>query len=151
MKWVVYEIPQKSRRWGKISDFVVANFSCRPLPIPITTAQLFAYPAQNVAGPCHHNPTPPNTNPNHPKYGEKHMILANETGQQVYYWIQTASSADCGAIDVDGIADLPGYDNQTNVYVGFKPILPQQSFTINCADTGKGERVELALIVAGGK
>ena len=75
------------------------------------------------------------------------MTLVNETRQQVYYWIQTASSADCGAIDVDGIADLPAYDNQTDVYVGFNTVGSQDSFQITCANTGKGEQVEMALVV----
>jgi hypothetical protein len=80
------------------------------------------------------------------------MILVNETKQPVAYWISAnGGSPECGHIDVDGIADLPKYDHQTNVYVGFKPILPTQAFTIVCADTGKGEQVELALIAAGGK
>jgi len=80
------------------------------------------------------------------------MILVNETLQPVAYWISAnGGSVDCGHIDVNGIADLPQYDHQTDIYVGFKPILPKQSFSITCADTGKGEQVELALIVAGGK
>jgi hypothetical protein len=80
------------------------------------------------------------------------MILANETSQPLQYWISAnGGSPDCGHIDANGIADLPQYDHQTNVYVGFKPILPKQAFTIVCADTGKGEQVELALIAAGGK
>jgi hypothetical protein len=74
------------------------------------------------------------------------MQLVNETGQKVAYWIQTASSADCGEIDVDGIADLPNYDNQTNVYVGFNTV-DDASFQINCDNTGAGEQVEMALVV----
>lgn len=80
------------------------------------------------------------------------MILVNETRQQVDYWITAdGGSPNCGSIDVDGIADLPQYDHQTNVYVGFKPSLPKQSFQITCAHTGTGEQVEIALIAAGGK
>ena len=78
------------------------------------------------------------------------MILANQTRQPVAYWISAnGGSQECGHIDVNGIVDLPRYDNQTNVYVGFKPILPKQAFTIICADTGKGEEVQLALVVQG--
>jgi len=78
------------------------------------------------------------------------MILVNQTRQPVAYWISAnGGSPECGHIDVNGIADLPKYDHQTNVYVGFKPILPKQAITINCAETGKGEEVELVLVVQG--
>jgi hypothetical protein len=80
------------------------------------------------------------------------MILVNQTRQPVAYWISAnGGSPDCGQIDVNGLVDLPRYDHQTNVDVGFKPILPKHAFTIVCADTGKGEGVELALVVQGGK
>jgi hypothetical protein len=74
------------------------------------------------------------------------MKLVNETGQQVAYWIQTGTNAECGTIDVDGIADHPEFDNQTDVYVGFNTTGTQQSFSITCAETGEGEQVEMALI-----
>jgi hypothetical protein len=74
------------------------------------------------------------------------MKLVNETGQQVAYWIQTGTNAECGTIDVDGLVDLPQYDNQTDVYVGFNTVGTQQSFSITCANTGKGEQVEMALL-----
>jgi hypothetical protein len=77
------------------------------------------------------------------------MQLVNESGQQVYYWISTASSGDCGSIDVDGIADLPGYDNQANVTVSFNTVA-QGAFTITCDTTGTGEQVEMALVVDSG-
>jgi hypothetical protein len=78
------------------------------------------------------------------------MILANQTKQPVAYWISAnGGSPECGHIDVNGIVDLPRYDHQTNVYVGFKPILPKQSITIELADTGKGQAVQLALVVQG--
>ena len=35
------------------------------------------------------------------------------------------------------------------MYVGFKPTGAQKQFIINCAQTGKGELVEMALVVAG--
>ena len=76
------------------------------------------------------------------------MQLVNETGQPVQYWIQSASNAECGSIDVDGIADHPEFDNQTNVYVGFNT--PSGDFSIECDDTGTGEQVEMALVVDGG-
>ena len=78
------------------------------------------------------------------------MILVNQTRQRVAYWISAnGGSPECGHIDVNGIVDLPRYDHQTNVYVGFKPILPKQSITIELADTGKGQAVQLALVVQG--
>jgi len=77
------------------------------------------------------------------------MKLVNETGQKVYYWISSASSGDCGEIDVDGVADLPGYDNQTNVNVAFNT-LGDSSFSINCDNTGTGQQVEMALVVKSG-
>lgn len=75
------------------------------------------------------------------------MKLVNETGQPVAYWIQSASGgANCGEIDVDGIADHPEYDNQTDVYVGFNTTGGSQEFSITCAKTGQGEQVEMALV-----
>ena len=80
------------------------------------------------------------------------MILVNETRQKVAYWINAGGgSPECGHIDVDGIVDLPKYDHQTNVYVGFKPAGGDPAFVITCADTGSGEQVEMALVTAGGK
>ena len=76
------------------------------------------------------------------------MTLVNETGQQVEYWIQVGSTMnDCGSIEVDGLVDLPQYDNQSNVYVGFNTPGSQQPFSILCDSTGTGQQVEMALIV----
>jgi hypothetical protein len=76
------------------------------------------------------------------------MKLVNETGQKVAYWIQsTAGGPNCGEIDVDGVADRPDYDNQTNVYVGFNTIGTDVPFTITCGSSGTGQQVEMALIV----
>ena len=76
------------------------------------------------------------------------MILANETNQQVEYWIQVGSTLiDCGSIDVDGLVDLPQYDNQSNVYVGFNTQGTEVPFTINCGNTETGQQVEMALVV----
>jgi len=74
------------------------------------------------------------------------MKLANETQQQVLYSISSGDSADCGNIDPDGLADLPYYDNQSNVYVAFTPADGSQNFTITVANTGTGKQVEMALI-----
>jgi hypothetical protein len=75
------------------------------------------------------------------------MTLVNETGQPVDYWIQTGSHSDCGSLAVDGLIDLPKYDNQKNVYVGFNTSGSQQPFTIVCDNTGTGQQVEMALVV----
>ena len=75
------------------------------------------------------------------------MTLVNETGQPVDYWIKTGSHADCGSLAVDGLIDLPKYDNQKNVYVGFNTQGKEVPFTINCGNTQTGQQVEMALIV----
>lgn len=75
------------------------------------------------------------------------MTLVNETGQPVNYWIQTGNQSDCGSLDVDGLVDLPAYDNKPNVYVGFNSSGTQQPFTIVCDNTGTGQQVEMALVV----
>jgi len=75
------------------------------------------------------------------------MTLVNETGQQVDYWIQTGNHADCGTLTVDGLIDLPKYDDQKNVYVGFNTSGAQQPFVIVCDNTGTGQQVEMALVV----
>lgn len=74
------------------------------------------------------------------------MMLVNETGQAVYYWITSVGSADCGKIDVDGIADLPGYDNQTDVEVQFLPLPNSSNFSTTVPDTGTGMQIEMALV-----
>jgi hypothetical protein len=79
------------------------------------------------------------------------MKLVNESGQLVNYWIQSASSSECGSIDVDGIADHPEFDNQTNVYVGFNTPGTDVPFSINCDNTGTGQQVEMALVVDAGQ
>jgi len=74
------------------------------------------------------------------------MILINETGQPVAYWIQTGSNAECGEIPIDGSVDHPEFDNQTNVYVGFNTTGASEAFSITCDKTGEGEQVEMALV-----
>ena len=75
------------------------------------------------------------------------MTLVNETGQPVDYWIQTGNQADCGSLDVNGLVDLPAYDNQKNVYVGFNTQGTEEPFSIVCDSTGTGQQVEMALVV----
>ena len=75
------------------------------------------------------------------------MTLVNETGQAVAYWITCeAIGPNCGDIPVNGIVDLPQYDDQTNVSVGFKPGGGAPSFSIDiAADKYHGEQVEMLL------
>lgn len=74
------------------------------------------------------------------------MTLANETGVAVNYWITCAAGdADCGNIDVDGIANLPFYDNQQNVVVSFLPADGTANFSVNWPSTATGEQAEMAL------
>ncbi len=75
------------------------------------------------------------------------MTLVNETGVGVFYWITCDSgSVDCGNIDVDGLADLPYYDNQSNVVVSFLPGDGTANFSVNWPSTKTGEQAELALV-----
>lgn len=74
------------------------------------------------------------------------MQLVNETGQQVSYTISGGGAADCGKIDIDGLVDLPGYDNQTNVVVEFLPV-SQTWFNVTIPQTQAGNQVEMALVV----
>ena len=75
------------------------------------------------------------------------MTLVNETGMPVNYWIQTGNQADCGSLAVDGLIDLPAYDNQTNVYVSFNTQGTEVPFSIVCDSTRPGQQVEMALVV----
>jgi len=77
----------------------------------------------------------------------KPVILANETQQPVSYQISTSSGNlhDTGTIEVDGVVDLPAYDNQTNVTVQFVPE-GGGSFQIEIGDTQSGEQVEMAVV-----
>jgi hypothetical protein len=75
------------------------------------------------------------------------MTLVNETGQPVDYWIQVGHQSDCGSLDVNGLVELPKYDNQKNVYVGFNTQGTEVPFRIVCGNTGTGQQVEMALVV----
>ena len=74
------------------------------------------------------------------------MQLVNETQQQVFYSISCANMADCGTLDVNDIADLPAYDNQTNVTVEFNATGQYSAFSITVDDTHSGEQVEMAVV-----
>ena len=79
------------------------------------------------------------------------MRLVNETGIKVAYWIQSPShGAECGDIDVNGYVDTPSFDDQTDVYVGFKPTGGHTAFSINCPQTGKvgqASQVKMQIVV----
>ena len=68
------------------------------------------------------------------------MKIVNETGQVVNYTISSPGSADCGQLDIDGLADWPGYDNQTNVEVSFLPV-SGSSFLVTIPQTVTGQQV----------
>ena len=74
------------------------------------------------------------------------MTLVNESGQEVFYSISTTGMGDCGTIDVDGIADLPAYDNQTNVSVSFQSTSNDGIFIIDCANSGTDEQIQMTLV-----
>jgi hypothetical protein len=79
--------------------------------------------------------------------GEKPVQLVNETQPVVTYQISTSSGSlhDQGTIEVDGLVDLPAYDNQTNVSVQFYPEAGG-TFQIEIGDTTSGEQVEMAVV-----
>ncbi len=74
------------------------------------------------------------------------MLLVNETGVPVQYWVSSAGMADCGSIAVDGVANLPGYDNQTNVTVEFLPSAGGGDFEVTIPQSQTGNQVEMALV-----
>lgn len=74
------------------------------------------------------------------------MKLVNETGVAVNYWITSDSGADCGQIAVDGLADLPAYDNQRNVTVEFIPADGTADFSTTWDSTKSGQQTEIALV-----
>jgi hypothetical protein len=76
------------------------------------------------------------------------MLLVNETGTAVSYFISCAGMADCGTIPIGGLADMPGYDNQTNVQVEFLPVQGSGTFSVTIPQTQTGNQVEMALLVA---
>lgn len=73
------------------------------------------------------------------------MKLVNETNVAVNYWITASGQADCGEIAVDGLVDLPGYDNLQNVTVEFLPV-GGGDFSVTWASTKSGQQTELALV-----
>jgi hypothetical protein len=73
------------------------------------------------------------------------MKLVNETNVAVNYWITAPGMGDCGTIAVDGLADLPSYDNQQNVVVEFLPV-GGGDFSTTWDSTKTGQQTELALV-----
>ena len=73
------------------------------------------------------------------------MQLVNETDTVVQYSITSSGTGDCGQIPVDGMVDLPGYDNQQNVTVSFLPYSGEAWFSIDVGTTTTGEQVEMAV------
>ena len=73
------------------------------------------------------------------------MQLINETGQALYYSISSPGSGDCGQLAVDGMADWPDYDNQTNVQVSFSPVSGSW-INVTIPQTTTGQQVEIALL-----
>lgn len=77
------------------------------------------------------------------------MILANETQQAVSYYISSSDSVqpEQGTIEVNGVVNLPQFDNLTNVGIQFSPAGDAGSFQIKIDDTHSGEQVQLAIAV----
>jgi hypothetical protein len=75
------------------------------------------------------------------------VILVNETQQSVTYRISAEGvQPETGTLEVDGLVDLPAFDNQTNVGVQFTPV-GAEPFQIQIKDTRSGEQVEMAVKV----
>jgi len=75
------------------------------------------------------------------------VILVNETQQEVSYYISTEGvQSVSGTLEANGMADLPAFDNQSNVGVQFTPV-DGEAFQIKIDDTRSGEQVEMAVVV----
>jgi hypothetical protein len=77
------------------------------------------------------------------------MRIVNETEQEVVYNISFTGGGDCGTIEVDGYADLPAYDNQSNIRVSVTATGAEKVFVIVIPETGTGQQVEMAMVVEG--
>lgn len=75
------------------------------------------------------------------------MKLYNNTGNDVFYGISDSNSVDCGTINAGDTADLPGYDNQTNVRVTFAalPVNQVTPFSVTIPESGEGMAVTIGL------
>ncbi|HSS19738.1 MAG TPA: hypothetical protein VLL54_06665 [Pyrinomonadaceae bacterium] len=74
------------------------------------------------------------------------MKIVNETGIEIFYSISCATSADCGTIGPDDIADLPYYDNQESVSFSVAPNQEDTYFAVTIPQTDTGKQVEFALV-----
>lgn len=74
------------------------------------------------------------------------MTLVNETQQEVAYLISCDGMSHTGVLNVNDLAELPNFDNQTDVTVEFRPV-GSESFQITVNDTHAGEQVEMAVVV----
>lgn len=73
------------------------------------------------------------------------MQLYNNTSNEIYYGISTDSGGDCGNIAAGDTADLPAYDNQTNVVVKFTATPVASPFSVTIDNTGTGKVVTIGL------
>jgi len=76
------------------------------------------------------------------------MKIVNETGQELYFNTKTPNDGgDCGTIEVDGIYDIPTYDNLPSLNVHVVPAGPDNPrFTITVPETKEGDQVEMAIV-----
>ena len=77
------------------------------------------------------------------------MNIYNNTGQELYYGINSPSSGDCGTIDAGQTADWPSYDNTQGVAVSFVA-MPDNGpnptpFSVSIPKTGVGDVVTIGL------
>jgi hypothetical protein len=78
------------------------------------------------------------------------MKLYNNTPNEVFYSISSPGAGDCGTIASGDTADLPSYDNQETVRVGFAA-MPFSSapeitpFKVTIPETGTGKVVTIGI------
>jgi len=79
------------------------------------------------------------------------MKLYNNTDNQVFYSINSPGTADCGNIAAGGVTDMPYYDNQATVNVGFEvqptATNPSPPFSVTIPQTGTGMAVTIGIYV----
>lgn len=74
------------------------------------------------------------------------MKLINATEQTLFYSISSPGAGDCGTIDEQKTANLPGYNNKDNVRVAFAPS-QATAFVTNIAQSGTGKVVTISIAV----
>ena len=72
------------------------------------------------------------------------MLVNNATQQEVFYWLSTPGSVDCGTLDAGCTQPMPGYDNQPSVSASFQP---NSGTTFNAVipESGVGTAVTIGL------